>query len=371
LSPISADYINALCKEIGLRKRTVNGLKTIYIGGGTPTVLSEEDISKVLNTVRENCSINQDAEITIEANPRTITEEKAEALLKSGMNRISIGIQSFIDSELSMLGRSHSSDDAIKAVRDVRNAGFRNVSIDLMYGIPSLKFQISNFKSQIRNWEYSLGKAVELSPEHISIYELTPEKNTPLYQDIESAIISMPDEETISEMYYRGIDTLKKHGYVHYEISNLAKSGYKCIHNLNYWNRGEYLGIGAGAHSFFNERRIGNVRNVLQYIELLNNGRAPTAEEIKITEDEALKEYIFLGLRKTEGIDIRKIPVIPPIPPLVKGGKGGLNNAVEELLLHGFVELKDSHLRLTKKGLLLSSEVIVKILLCIEKTRLL
>jgi oxygen-independent coproporphyrinogen-3 oxidase len=363
-SHIAEDYIKALCKEIELRKDIVGNLTTIYIGGGTPTILSGKEIAGLLQAVRDNYAIDPDAEITIEANPRTISEDKAKKLLDSGINRISIGIQSLIDKELIILGRSHNAEDAIEAVKDVRSAGFKNVSIDLIYGIPSQKFQISNFKFQIQNWEYSLQKALKLSPEHISIYELTPEENTSLYEDIKSGRLAMPEEGVISEMYYKGIDILKDHGYVHYEISNFARkyedNGYECRHNLNYWNRGEYLGIGAGAHSFFGSKRTGNARDISFYIESIDNNKMPVAEEHYITNDEALKEFIFLGMRKTDGIDMNFLPEKKRV--LIK-------KAVEDLASHGLVEFKDSHLRLTRKGLILSNEVIVQVLLSLEGSR--
>lgn len=345
---IAENYIKALCKEIGMRKCIAGNLQSVYIGGGTPTMLSEQQIAELFKTLHDSYSVNAKAEITIEANPRTITEGKAESLLKSGINRISIGVQSFIDAELKTLGRSHNADDAVKALSDARQAGFSNISLDLIYGIPGQKMD---------DWERSLGKAIELAPEHISAYELTPEVNTPLYEDLQSGQLSLPDEETIAEMYYRCIDMLEENGYTHYEISNYAKPGYESIHNLNYWNRGEYLGLGAGAHSFYHEQRMVNARDVQSYIESVNKGALPLAESNKITGEEALKELIFLGMRKTEGIDMRHIPTEK---------KAAINKAVDELLPHGLAEFADNRLRLTRKGLLLSNEVIVKVLLCIE-----
>jgi len=351
------DYIEALCREIKSKRDVVGNLIAIYIGGGTPTILTEKEIARLFKALRDNYAINHDAEITIEANPKTITTEKAEQLLKSGINRISIGIQSFIDDELKVLGRSHNRDEAIKAVNEAKKAGFKNISIDLVYGIPSPKFQISDPKSQIQNWQYSLQKALELSPEHISTYELTPEKDTPLYDDIKKGRLVMPEEEAVLEMYYKGIDIFKEHGYVHYEISNLAKLGRECIHNLNYWNRGEYIGIGAAAHSFFNKKRIANIRDVMQYIKTVNKGITPVDEETEINSDDALREFIFLGLRKTEGISTEHLPA-EKMP--------AFNKAVETLVSHGIVELSGNYLRLTHKGLIMSSEAIVQILLKIE-----
>lgn len=350
------DYINAIHKEISLKKLNAE-LRSIYIGGGTPTILSGDDVSKIMNAIKNEYYVNPDAEISIEANPCTITEEKAEMLLKSGINRISIGVQSFFDDELEMLGRSHSSEDAIKAVIAAKRAGFKNISIDLIYGMPSYKDHAIDKKSEFQKWEYSLKTAIGMSPEHISVYELTPEKNTPLYEDIKSGRIVMPDEEAVLEMYYAALDIIKRHGYIHYEISNFAKSGYECIHNLNYWNRGEYIGIGVGAFSFFNGKRFSNVRDLSRYIESLNKAIIPVDEEIEITEKEAIREFVFLGLRKTEGIDLCLLPV---------DRQGLFDNTIKDLISQGLVEIKDNHLRLTEKGLVLSNEVILQILLCIE-----
>ncbi len=353
-SQIAKYYIKTLCKEIELRKDVVGSLTTIYIGGGTPTILTEKQIEELFKTISSNYEINTNAEITIEANPRTITAGKTEKLLKSGINRISIGVQSFVDKELITLGRSHNAEDAINVVKDVRSVGFENISIDLIYGIPFPKFQISNFKSQIQNWQYSLQKALELNPEHISVYELTPEKDTPLYEDIKSGRFVMHEEEVIAEMYYKGIDMLKDHGYIHYEISNFAKYGYECRHNLNYWNRGEYLGIGAGAHSFFNGKRTAIVRNISRYIESINKNKMPIMEEHYVTDEEALKEFIFLGMRKTDGIDMKVLP---------EQKSTLINKAVEDLASHGLIAIDNNQLKLTRKGLILSNEVIVKLML--------
>ncbi|GER94772.1 coproporphyrinogen III oxidase [hot springs metagenome] len=370
-SKIAEDYIKALCKEIEFRKGLVGNLTTIYIGGGTPTILTENEIARLFEAIKDNYAINPDNEITIEANPRTITSQKAEKLLDLGINRISIGVQSFVDNELITMGRSHNADDAVRAVKDIRNAGFKNISIDLIYATPYVKGQGSKFKGvtssfefQIQNWVYSLQKALELNPEHISIYELTPEVDTPLYEGIKNRRLIMPDEVVISEMYYKGIDMLKAHGYNHYEISNFARPGYECRHNLNYWNRGynkgEYLGIGVGAHSFIAGKRISNTRDINYYIESINNNKIPIAEEHYITNDEALKEFIFLGMRKIDGIDIEFLPDKKRV--LIK-------KAVEDLAPYGLVEIKDNHLRLTRKGLILMSEVIVQVLLSLEESR--
>ncbi len=349
-------YVDAICKEISLRKIDTE-IRTIYFGGGTPTVISCDALKEILKTVQYEFKVHSDAEITIEANPSTITEEKAESLLEAGINRISMGVQSFVDYELDILGRSHGAEDAIKSFFLLRKAGFKNISIDLIYGVPFYKGQIPSPELQVQRWKESLEVAMGLSPEHISVYELTLEKDTPLYGYIKSGIIIMPDEDVISEMYYTAMDWLKKGGYLHYEISNFAKLGYECRHNMNYWERGQYIGIGAGAFSFINGRRFSNIRDLSGYIKSINDSLIPVDEEMVITERESLKEFIFLGLRKTEGIDIGLLP---------EDKHHILKDTIEDLYRHRLVDVKNNHLMLTEQGIILSNEVISQILLCID-----
>lgn len=336
-------YTDALCREIALREGMAQGLRTVYIGGGTPALLPEDAMMRILEKVHAAFSVHPDAEITIEANPGTISETKLKHLRKAGINRISMGIQSLHDHELKLLGRCHTSQEAIDAVRAARKAGFDNLSIDLIYGIPG---------QTLAAWKRTLLNAMTLAPEHLSTYELTPEKNTPLFERIQQKEIVLPSEDEITEMYYEGLALLKEYGYLHYEISNAALPGRACRHNLNYWRRGTYLGLGASAHSFFDGRRAANVSSVERYIEDLNRGSIPVGEETVLSEGDALKEHIFLGLRMTEGLDLR----------LIRGAERIQNSkAVVELIHHGLVELNEYYLRLTRKGLVLSSEVMVRL----------
>jgi oxygen-independent coproporphyrinogen-3 oxidase len=338
---IESEYVNALGLECILRKEIAGELGSVFLGGGTPSILSRSSVSDIMNAVRDNFSIRPSSEITIETNPCTITNEKAASFLSSGINRISIGIQSFNDTELLLLGRIHNSEAAKSAFQTARSAGFHNISIDLIYGLPG---------QDMRSWERTLSVAIELTPEHISTYELTPEKDTPLYESLKSGSLSLPEEDVPSDMYYRTIDMLRASGYIHYEISNFAKPGYECLHNLNYWNRGEYLGIGAGAHSFYNGRRIENIADAEQYMGLLAGGVSPVSVETSVSETEALKEQIFLGIRKTAGFDISGI-----------GGQE-IKKAARALAADGLVELDCNVLRLSRNGLILCNEVILKLM---------
>ena len=350
---LAARYVSALCMEIASNSNVINSLKTIYIGGGTPAMLGDEDLQRIMLTIKNNCSINKDAETTIEANPQCINEEKAYKILAAGINRISIGVQSLIDDELSILGRSHTASEALDAIETIKKAGFQNISIDLIYGIPGEIGSNASFERDLKSWEYSLIKAVELNPEHISIYELTPEADTPIYNELLSKKILMPDEQVVSEMYYRAKETLESSGYVHYEISNFAKPGYECIHNLNYWSGDEYLGIGAGAHSFINGTRYSNVRDVHGYIIAVEDGRNPIAERSELNPQERVKELVFLGLRKIKGIELKTIPA----KSLEK-----MQTVINELIDYNLLELKNNHLRLSNKGLMLSSEVMTRLM---------
>lgn len=345
--PYSADaadkYVTALSNEFRLRKNIAHAVKTVYIGGGTPTILSPLDITRLLENLRETFNISPDAEVTIEVNPGTIDKEKTDLFLTAGINRFSMGIQSFNDRELVLLERIHSAAEGIRANELLKECGVKNLSIDLLYGIPG---------QTLKDWNCTLSKAIELSPEHVSAYELTPEKGTPLHRAIIQSKLKKPDEDTIVEMYYHAIDTLADAGYRHYEISNFAREGFESRHNINYWDRGQYLGLGAGAHSFIDGRRIKNTDDIGQYISLLNNGRLAVEETVEVSCEEALREFIFLGLRKTKGLDTTEF----------KDNLGlDISGAAGELLHNGLLAQDNNYLRLTRKGLVISNAVIVRL----------
>jgi oxygen-independent coproporphyrinogen-3 oxidase len=333
---LSESYVEALIQEI--RLRAGGRLGTVYMGGGTPTVLSVEALGEVFRAIREGFDLEPDAEITVEANPGTLDEAKIGALLGLGANRISVGVQSFKDRELSVLGRLHT---ALQAERTLKALKGENFSIDLIYGIPG---------QGLEDWRYSVSRALSFGPEHVSAYELTPEEGTPLFRMLKGGVLRLPDEEEVIGMMGYAIDALGSAGYGHYEISSYALPGRASRHNLNYWERGEYVGLGPGAHSFVGKRRWKNTEDVLKYIGLLSAGTLPREEETEVTPEEALRERVFLGLRKTEGIDL-------------KGpGLAALAEASRELAGDGFLEVDGGRLRLTRKGLLLYNQVMVRLL---------
>lgn len=335
-------YIDALCKELYIKKDTAGTLRSVYIGGGTPTLLSDKCFRQLFTCLKGNYNFSSDVEITVEANPGTIHGLKTDAIISSGVNRLSLGVQSFNDNELKTLGRIHDSEEAFRSIETIKIAGMKNFSIDLMYGIPG---------QTMDSWRNSISKAVKLSPTHISAYELTPEEHTPFFKLLETHKISVPDEEFVLKMYNHAIDYLAGFGYEHYEISNFALPEFKCIHNLNYWNRGEYIGAGAGAHSFIDKMRSRNIKDINAYTEKLNKRMIPETESTKLTSKEILKEFIFLGLRKTEGISISE------------SQETGLNiiDASGALINEGLVEIVKDYLRLTRKGIVISNTVIVKL----------
>lgn len=366
----AASYIDALKEEISSLPAT-RPLSTIYIGGGTPTVLPTDLLSDLISHIFGHFSFSPSltkegqwgGEATIEGNPGTIDKKKLMAIRSSGMNRISIGVQSFNNYELAFLGRIHNDRDAEGAVRLARETGFENIGIDLIYGIPG---------QDMKSWKATLEKAVCLKPEHISAYELTVEEGTELYRLTLPPLppplvrggsadnISLLNEDQIIAMYEHTIDHLRAEGYLHYEISNFGQPGRFSRHNLNYWDRGDYYGAGAGAHSFTGNKRSFNTTDIDQYIKLLAEGRSPLEKTEEITPEQALSEALFLGLRKTEGINIE-----------VFSRRYGINiltyyeKEIKEMREAGLITTDgpdrscETNLRLTQKGLILSNEVFV------------
>ena len=334
-------YTDALCKELSLKRGLADKLNTVYIGGGTPSLLPDKCFAQLFHCLRDNFSLSPPVEITVEANPGTLRERGMHTMFSLGVNRISIGVQSMNDAELKTLGRIHTAEDASGALALVKKAGITNFSIDLICGIPG---------QTIDSWHDTITKALESSPSHISTYELTPERDTPLFELIKSKQLTMPDEESILYMYYHAIDYLTRCGYEHYEISNFALLGFRCVHNLNYWDRGEYIGAGVEAHSFIAGTRSRNTKEITGYIYQLAGGSTPEIEATELAHTDALKELIFLGLRKTEGINIET------------ARKEGLDiPALCEELLDDHLEVRDNKLRLTRKGMVVSNAVIVRL----------
>jgi oxygen-independent coproporphyrinogen-3 oxidase len=366
----AAAYLSALKKEISSIPMN-RPLSTLYVGGGTPTVLTADQLSDLISHIFKHFNFIDDHESTIEANPGTLDIEKLKQIRSAGINRISIGVQSFNDNELAFLGRIHTGPEAEEAVRLAREAGFENIGIDLIYGIPG---------QDITSWKLTLEKAVSLKPDHISTYELTVEEGTKLHKLLDNTSLPHPllgkggrgggnisrlHEEQIIEMYENTIDCLRAEGYLHYEISNFGLPGSFSRHNLNYWDRGDYYGAGAGAHSFVNNTRSYNTVDLDNYLKLVSEMKSPVEHSEEITAKKALSEAIFLGLRKIRGINIeafsRRYSINLPV---------FYQKEINELKEAGLIETGmpagrqagsyETNIRLTQKGLLLSNEVFVR-----------
>ncbi len=340
---ITGRYVDALCRELVARCSDTGMLRTVYLGGGTPSLLSDAQLATVMAALRRHYGVAPEAEISIEINPGTIDQEKAKVILDLGINRVSLGVQSLIDDELGTLGRIHTADDARQAVAALRAAGFRNLSLDLIYGIPG---------QTVASWQSTLDEVLQLAPEHVSAYELTSEEGTPLADDLADGSLTLPDEETVLIMGELCEELLSKAGIERYEISNYSRPGYECRHNLNYWDRGEYIGIGASSHSHLHSLRWRNTDDIGAYCAASSAGAEIQKDVVRISGDEALREYIFLGLRKRTGISRLRLET------------AGIDTAmlVQELAAGGYVEQDDAHLRLSRRGSNVANAVIVRIL---------
>lgn len=292
-------YVQALCREIREeRKSYVNyKVETIFLGGGTPSLLSGEQLDRILGTVFDAYQVADDCEISMEVNPGTVTKEKLKAYKRAGVNRLSIGMQSAVEEELQSLGRIHSSEDAFDTYDLAVKTGFNNINIDLMSAIPG---------QTIESWKESLKRILDLepAPAHVSAYSLIIEEGTPFFENTPT----LPDEDTEREMYKITNDILSEAGYLRYEISNYAKPGFACRHNCTYWERGSYAGFGIGAASLVEQVRFSNTRNLKDYLEkyLKNATVAIKENRQELSVEEQMEEFMFLGLRMMRGVSAGK-----------------------------------------------------------------
>lgn len=288
-----AVYIRSLLKEIAASAGESKGkhIRSVFFGGGTPSILSAETIEDILNMVFRCFSVKPDAEITLECNPGTTDRKKLLAIRSAGVNRLSVGAQSLNDELLRTIGRIHDKAAIIRTVEDARTAGFDNVSIDLISALPG---------QTRKDWTDTLQEAASLSPEHISAYSLILEEGTPLYERRSS--FGFPDEEEERAMYYDTADILSKHGFLQYEISNYAKPGFSCIHNIGYWTGFDYMGLGLGASSFMDGVRYKNTEDPKEYIRFCEEPKEQRKEVEKLSLTDQMAEFVILGLRMTQGI---------------------------------------------------------------------
>ena len=287
-------FAAALENEIDFyaQRYAVKPIESVYFGGGTPGLLSENRFESLMDALRTKFRLEQNAEVSMEVNPAAVTEDKLRSFRKAGLNRLSIGAQSFDDKVLKILGRIHKAEQIRETVTAARNAGIDNLSLDLMFGISG---------QPLESWEKSVEAAIAARPEHLSLYSLEIMDNTRFARDCDKGIYRQTTEEADRKMYKISLEMMDTAGYRQYEISNAAKPGYECRHNLRYWSMGEYMGLGPSAHSFLNGTRYANIPDVDAYI--LSGGRPEVRDYTVNTQRDNISEYIFTGLRKTAGID--------------------------------------------------------------------
>ena len=342
-------YMDTLQKEIEEKAIAYKEwcVDTVFIGGGTPTSVPYETIVRTLETVKRVFVLDKDCEITIECNPGTVTKESLSAYRAAGVNRLSIGLQSTEDDLLKKLGRIHTYQQFTETMDWAKEAGFQNINVDLMSALPD---------QSLLQYEDTLKKIIELGVEHISAYSLIVEEGTPFYKWYEADELNLPDEETERQMYYRTEDMLKKAGYERYEISNYAKKGYACKHNIRYWKRDNYLGLGLGASSLIENERFKNTDWLDAY--LLENKYMEKTDVQNLLPKECMEEFMFLGLRMTEGVS--KTVFFENFGVTMEYVYG---SSVKKLKEQGLIDETEDRIYLTKYGLDVSNRVFVEFLL--------
>jgi oxygen-independent coproporphyrinogen-3 oxidase len=355
-------YTEVLVHEAKLWRSATAGrtVHTVFFGGGTPSLTPLNELRPIVDGLRDAFDLAPDAEMTVESNPGSLDDEYLRGLRDLGVNRLSIGVQSFHDDELRALDRIHSAQDAKEAFRAARAAGFDNVNLDLIYGLP---------EQPLERWQESAEQALALAPEHLSLYALTVEEGTPLARNVARGRTPAPDPDMQAEQYEWTQDRLAHAGYEHYEISNWARPGRRCRHNLTYWRCGEYLGLGAGAHSYLDGVRFATAALPQQYLSLVGEswqaaesgeGDTPMRQVVSgetITPELAMSDTLVLGLRLIEGVSLASFRERFGVDTL-----DAYRDRLAEPFEWGLLEIEDGALRLTKRGRLLSNEVFVRLL---------
>jgi oxygen-independent coproporphyrinogen-3 oxidase len=321
---------------------------TVFFGGGTPSILSVDELRKIVNNIYENFNIKENAEITIECNPGTINREKLKAMKNLGINRLSIGLQAVQNYHLKSIGRIHTYEEFEKNYYDAIEIGFNNINIDLMYALPNQKTQ---------EWKDTLNKIVKLNPSHISAYSLILEEGTKLYDMYENKEFKLLDEDTDINMYNYTIETLKKYGYNQYEISNYAKENMECKHNIIYWKCDHYLGLGPGASGFIGDRRYSNIEDICEYNDCILQNIKPVREETVLTSNDKIEEFIFMGLRMNEGINLDIFE-----ERFNRNFLDIYQEVINKLLKRDLIRLNGKNIYLTQKGREISNSVFIEFL---------
>ena len=340
------EYMEALFREIdGTEKFEDYEVSTIFIGGGTPSVLPGEWIEELMEKVKNHFPVRTDGEISIEANPGTVDESKLQSYRRAGINRISFGCQSGDDEELKMLGRIHTWEEFLESFSLARAVGFSNINVDLMSGLPG---------QSLSSWEESLEKVAKLQPEHVSAYSLIIEEGTPFALKK----LNLPDEEEERKMYEKTHEILESYGYHQYEISNYGKPGKECLHNIGYWQRKEYLGLGLGSASLIRERRFHNTGKMERYLAKSDQVGEIREDIEKLTRENQMEEFMFLGLRMLEGVSEKEFQE--------KFGtdlKNIYGDVIKKYIQLGLLEQKGDRLYLTRRGISVSNPVLADFLM--------
>lgn len=338
LDHLAEGYVDMLVREAHLWSAEWEGVEfaSLFFGGGTPTMLPAPRLVKLVDEFRSTFVVDPGAEITTEANPDTVDEAYLGALVEAEVTRLSMGLQSFDPVVLAALERIHSPEAALRAFAAARRAGFGNVNLDLIYGANG---------ETVDSWRQTLDRAIELGSEHLSCYGLTIEPATPLGRKVASGLVPPPDPELQADMYELACLLLAEAGYEHYEISNWARPGYRCLHNVGYWNGRPYLGLGAGAHSYRDGRRWWNLRPPQQYMASVTRGERPVGGEEQLTDEQRRTERLLLGLRVADGIPAEWVDDV----------------RVEPFLQEGLAQLTNGRLALTERGLFLANEVVLEL----------
>lgn len=343
-------YIDALVSELILKAEEFNNphVETVFIGGGTPSLIPAVYISKILDTVYSYYKVSTDWECTIECNPGTLTDDKLRVYKDSGVNRLSIGLQACQDKILKELGRIHTCEDFLFSLKLAQKHEFENLNADIIFGIPYQTFE---------QWQDTIKWVIDLDLAHVSCYSLIIEDDT-VYGDMKKkGIIKEAEDELDRKMYHYAVDSFNAAGLYQYEISNFAKPHLRCRHNMNYWRRGEYLGVGAGAHSHYNRRRFANIADVSGYIEGVKKRNLILSEDSYLSKENELEESIFLGLRLNEGIDLSKLSKDFKIDLVRKHGR-----KIEKFIAQKLVERQGPVIKLTKKGMDIADAIIVELI---------
>jgi oxygen-independent coproporphyrinogen-3 oxidase len=343
-SELAERYVAALIEEIRTSRYSGANVDTIYFGGGTPSLLAPSQLDRILVTLSQHFEIDPAAEVTFEINPGSVTREKLQAFRSLGINRASFGAQTFDDRELAKLGRSHTAADALKTFTDLRNAGFENISFDLIAGLPG---------QTLTGWQRNIKQALDLNPEHLSFYLLEVHSGTPLAEHIRRGLQPVPDDDLAGVMYQWMLDEACEAGYEHYEISNLCRAGFHSRHNVKYWTTEPYYGFGCSAHSYDGRaRRWSNHRDVLKYVETIENGGSSVVEEQELSVTDLRAEALFLGMRMMRGVDARRYRESFGVDL-----REAHADDLDRFRKAGLLEFDGDLIRLTRTGALLSNEV--------------